>query len=109
MTNDMDQAEETAEAQAEEAEDVDETSDNPLLTDSDLPYGMPAFDKIESAHFLPPSELAMPENLDEIEAIAGSEDEPTFENTIMALEKAGRQLTSIASLLSHRSGPPVGV
>jgi len=104
MTNDMDQAEETAEAQAEEAEDVDETGDNPLLTDSDLPYGMPAFDKIESAHFLPAFEVAMQENLDEIEAIAGSEDEPTFENTIIALEKSGRRLTSIARLFSNLSG-----
>ena len=63
------------------------SADNPLLTESTLPYQMPPFDKIRSEHFLPAFAVALPEHLKEVEAIANSKEEPTFENTIVALDK----------------------
>src|SRR5699024_5976174 len=76
-------------------------ADNPLLVESELPYGMPAFDKIESEHFLPAFDAAMKEHLEEVDAIAGSDEEPTFDNTILALERSGRKLGSIARVFSN--------
>ena len=65
---------------------------NPLFAESELPYGMPAFDRIENEHFVPAFERAMAEQIAEIEAIASNSDPATFENTIVAMEIAGQML-----------------
>ena len=65
---------------------------NPLFAESELPYGMPAFDRIENEHFVPAFERAMAEQIAEIEAIASNSDPATFENTIAAMEIAGQML-----------------
>ena len=62
---------------------------NPLLTESPLPYGAPQFDKIENRHYLPAFEQAFREGKKEIDAIVNNPDAPTFSNTIEALEYAG--------------------
>ena len=62
---------------------------NPILTESTLPYKFPPFDKIKNEHFLPAFEQGMAEQLKEVEAIADNTAEPTFENTIVALERSG--------------------
>src|ERR1043166_2560419 len=67
-------------------------SDNSLMTESALPYHYPAFDKIKDDHFVPAIEAGMREELKEIEPIANSSDKPTFDNTIVALERTGRLL-----------------
>jgi peptidyl-dipeptidase Dcp len=67
-------------------------NDNPLATESALPYHYPPFDKIKDEHFVPAIEAGMREQLKEIEPIANSSDEPTFDNTIVALERTGRLL-----------------
>jgi peptidyl-dipeptidase Dcp len=67
-------------------------SDNPLMSESALPYHYPAFDKIKDDHFVPAIEAGMREQLKEIEPIANSSEEPTFDNTIVALERTGRLL-----------------
>jgi len=66
--------------------------DNPLLTESSLPYHVPPFDKIKDEHFVPAIEAGMREQLKEIEPIANNSEEPTFDNTIVALERSGRLL-----------------
>jgi lipoate-protein ligase B len=69
---------------------------NPLLQESTLPYQLPPFDRISDGDFLPAFEHAMPEALREVEAIANEATEPTFENTIVALERSGRALASVS-------------
>src|SRR5437870_6407019 len=65
---------------------------NPLATESTLPFQYPPFDKIKDEHFVPASEAGMREELKEIDPIANSSDKPTFDNTIVALERTGRLL-----------------
>ena len=72
--------------------------ENPLLTESPLPYGAPQFDKIENKHYLPAFEQGIKEAKAEIDAIVANQDEPTFENTIVALEESGRTLNNVASI-----------
>ena len=67
-------------------------NDNPLAIESALPYHYPPFDKIKDEHFVPAIEAGMREQLKEIEPIANSSDKPTFDNTIVALERTGRLL-----------------
>src|SRR6266536_2460511 len=67
-------------------------ADNPLLTESSLPYHIPPFDKIKDEHFEPAIEAGMREQLKEVEAVANNSETPTFDNTIVALERTGRLL-----------------
>src|SRR5204863_5152641 len=67
-------------------------SDNPLLTESALPYQLPPFDKIKDEHFVPAMEAGMREQLKEVDAVANLSDKATFENTVVALERTGRLL-----------------
>ncbi len=62
---------------------------NPLLSESPLPYGAPQFDKIKPGHYLPAFEEAFRQGKQEIDAIVANPDAPTFQNTIEALEYAG--------------------
>ena len=68
---------------------------NPLLNQPETPYGVPAFDQVKIEHYLPAFEEAIRQNKAEIEAIAESEDMPTFENTIVALDRAGALLERV--------------
>ena len=67
-------------------------ADNPLLTESSLPYHVPPFDKIKDEHFVPAIEAGMRDQLKEVEAVANDSEKPTFDNTIVALERTGRLL-----------------
>src|SRR5207249_9449439 len=67
-------------------------ADNPLLSESSLPYHIPPFDKIKDEHFEPAIEAGMREELKEVEAVANNSEKPTFDNTIVALERTGRSL-----------------
>jgi peptidyl-dipeptidase Dcp len=67
-------------------------TENPLMTESALPYHYPAFDKLKDEHFVPAIEAGMREQLKEIDPIANDSEPPTFENTIVALERTGRLL-----------------
>ena len=67
---------------------------NPLLEGWSGPYGgIPPFDKVKVADFKPALETAMADNLAEVRKIADDATEPTFENTIAAMERTGRTLT----------------
>ena len=68
---------------------------NPLLDQPDTPYGVPAFDQVKIEHYLPAFEAAIAENKAEIDAIVNNEAEPTFENTIVALDRAGLLLDRV--------------
>ena len=66
--------------------------DNPFEAESVLPYQYPAFDKIKDEHFIPAIEAGMRDQLAEVEPIANNSEKPTFDNTIVALERTGRLL-----------------
>ncbi len=69
---------------------------NALLADWTGPYGgVPAFDRMSLGDLKPALEAAMAKNLAEIDAIAGSEGPPTFKNTIVAMERAGREMERV--------------
>jgi peptidyl-dipeptidase Dcp len=68
---------------------------NPLLTGWDTPYGTPPFSKITIDHFKPAFEEGIKQHNAEIEAIIKNQEEPTFENTIEALEYSGELLTRV--------------
>ncbi|MBY0381686.1 MAG: M3 family metallopeptidase [Xanthobacteraceae bacterium] len=73
-------------------------SDNPLLQPWQTPFETPPFDLIQPAHFPPAFVAAFAEHNADIAAIKADKDEPTFENTIAALERSGRLLTNISSV-----------
>jgi len=72
--------------------------ENPLLEESSAPFGAPQFDKIENEHYLPAFEAGIAEAKAEIDAIIANQDEPTFENTIEAMEYAGQTLDRVAGI-----------
>jgi peptidyl-dipeptidase Dcp len=69
-----------------------DSGENPFFAASELPLGMPAFDRIRNEHFGPAFERGMAEEIAEIEHITQSAEPPTFENTLVALERSGRLL-----------------
>ena len=68
------------------------SSSNPFYNESKLPYQAPPFDKIKDSDFKPAIEEGMRVQLLEIEKIANNPAPPTFENTLVAMEKSGRLL-----------------
>lgn len=74
------------------------TDVNPLLVASENPYGAPAFDKIKNEHYKPAFEAAITEGRAQIDSIVSNTEDPTFANTIEALEYSGRTLSNIGSI-----------
>lgn len=72
--------------------------ENPLLTESKLPFGAPQFDKIRNEHYMPAFEQGIAEAKAEIDAIANNPEAPTFENTIEAMEYSGETLDRVSSI-----------
>ncbi|MFT4045428.1 MAG: M3 family metallopeptidase [Solimonas sp.] len=73
-------------------------TDSPFSQPSPLPYQLPPFDKIRDSDFAPGFTAGMAAQRAEIEAIADSPDAPSFDNTIVALERSGRLLERVASV-----------
>lgn len=69
------------------------SSDNPFFKASELAFQAPAFDKIKNADFKPALEEGMKQQMDEIRKIAEQNVVPSFENTILAIEKSGQLLS----------------
>ena len=65
---------------------------NPFCAPSTLPFHAPPFDKIKDEDYQPAIEAGMAEELSEIQAIADNPAPPTFENTLVAMEKTGHLL-----------------
>lgn len=77
---------------------TDSMNNNPLFTASPLPYEAPDFDAIKVEHYRPAFEEGMKRELEEMEAIAANPELPTFENTIVAMEKSGELLQRTSSV-----------
>jgi peptidyl-dipeptidase Dcp len=82
---------------------------NPLLQPWDTPYGLPPFDQIRAEHFPPAFEAARTAHLAELDAIAEQAEEPSFENTVAALDRSGRLFWRIdgvfQNLVSSETSP----
>ena len=78
-----------------------DSTNNPLLKESALPFHFPPFDKIKNEDFKPAIEAGMRVQLKEIEPIANNSAKPTFDNTIVALEKTGRLLDRTDRIFSN--------
>jgi len=74
---------------------------NPLLVESTLPLHYPHFDQIRDADFAPAFAHAMAEHRKEIAAIASNRAKPTFDNTIVAMERAGRTLGRVRDIFDN--------
>ncbi|MDP1908940.1 MAG: peptidase M3, partial [Hyphomicrobium sp.] len=77
---------------------------NPLLARWGAAFGLPPFKKIEPQHFKAAFAAALKENKAEIAAIAGETAKPTFNNTVVALEKSGRLIDKVASVFYNLAG-----
>jgi peptidyl-dipeptidase Dcp len=73
---------------------------NPLLTASPLPYGIPPYRDILPEHYLPAFETAFAEHRREIAAVTRARSAPTFENTMVPLERSGALLDYVGRAFS---------
>ncbi len=82
---------------------------NPFYAPSALPFQAPPFDKIKDEDYQPAIEAGMAEQRREIDAIAENPDSPTFENTLVAMEKTGqlldRALKSFGAVSAANTNP----
>ena len=77
---------------------------NPLLAPWGGLFGLPAFDRIEPAHFPAAFDAALAEQEAEFEAIATQPEPPSFANTVEALERSGRLLARVGAVFWNRAG-----
>jgi peptidyl-dipeptidase Dcp len=80
------------------------TTTNPLLGTWDAPSGAPPLDQVKPEHFPPAFDLALMEHLAEVDAIAGQDAAPTFDNTVAALERSGRTLGRVSNVFYVLAG-----
>ncbi len=66
---------------------------NPFYAASTLPFGAPPFDKIKDSDYQPAIEAGMAQELAEIQGIADNPQPPTFDNTLVAMQKTGQLLS----------------
>ncbi|HEY8282486.1 MAG TPA: M3 family metallopeptidase, partial [Leifsonia sp.] len=76
---------------------------NPFFSPSSLPYQLPPFAEIRDEHYRPAFERGFAEQLGEIDAITAQTDEPTFENTMLPLERSGQTLLRVAEVFFNKS------
>ncbi|HEX9009760.1 MAG TPA: M3 family metallopeptidase [Holophagaceae bacterium] len=73
----------------------------PFMKPSPLPFQAPPFDRIQDSDFLPALEAGMKAHLAEVAKVAANPAAPTFENTIVALERSGAELTRVKKVFFH--------
>ena len=78
-----------------------ELSMNPLMRPFDTPFGVPPFQQIQNDHFMPAFRAALDEAYDEMHAIEACTEEPTFENTVLAIENMGESLRRVEAVFSN--------
>lgn len=71
---------------------------NPLLQEPTNPYGIPSFESIKMEHYMPAFKEAIKQQNKEIDAIVNNSEEPTFENTIVALDCCGSLLDRVSGV-----------
>jgi peptidyl-dipeptidase Dcp len=81
-----------------------DAASNPFFAESTLPLHYPAFDKISDSDYAPAFDRGMAEHLREVAAITANPAAPTFDNTIIALEKSGDVLRRTSTVFFSLSG-----
>ena len=76
---------------------------NPFFEPSTLPYAMPPFADILDEHYRPAFEKGIEEHQAEIDAITAQTDEPSFENTMLPLERSGQLLHRVATVFYNKA------
>ena len=76
----------------------EENNMNPFLQEYDTPFKIPPFEDIKMQHYKPAFELGMEENLLEINKITSNPEKPSFENTIVELERVGKTLDKVSNV-----------
>ena len=82
----------------------EQKTDNPFFADYNTPHQTPPFDLINFEHFEPAFTEGMVQGRAEIDAIANSKETATFENTIVAYEKAGKLLGKVSDVFFNIKG-----
>ena len=78
-----------------------ELEGNPFRAEWSGPYGVPPFAEIKDEHYMPAVKKGIVEMRAEIDAIVNNPEEPTFENTILALEKSGKSLDRVIRVFGN--------
>ena len=86
-----------APAFAQSETDAQLMAQNPFAQPSTLPFQTPDFNAIEDSDYAPAFETGMAQHLAEVNRIADNTSAPTFDNTIVAMEKSGRMLDRVAN------------
>ena len=71
---------------------------NPFFTEYGTPYQIPPFEKIKEEHYMPAFTQGMKEQLEEIDVITNDPESPSFENTIVELERTGETLDKVSDV-----------
>ncbi|TFD68056.1 M3 family metallopeptidase [Cryobacterium ruanii] len=87
---------------------MDFTATNPFFARSTLPYQLPPFAVIVDEHYRPAFLQGMTEQLAEVDAITATADAPTFDNTLVALERSGQTLARVAEVFFNKSSSDSG-
>jgi len=96
------EAEITSQIELPEIEISDaELEGNPFRAEWTGPFGVPPFAEIKDEHYMPAVKKGIVEMRAEIDAIVNNPDEPTFENTILALEKSGQSLDKVVRVFGN--------
>lgn len=96
------EAEITSQIELPEIEISDaELEGNPFRAEWTGPFGVPPFAEIKDEHYMPAVKKGIVEMRAEIDAIVSNPDEPTFENTILALEKSGQSLDKVIRVFGN--------
>jgi peptidyl-dipeptidase Dcp len=97
-------AETASEKLASEPMTTQPAESNPFFNESPLYMHYPQFDKVENSHYKPAFERGMEEQLAEIQAIVDQADAPTFDNTLIPLERSGQTLARVARVFFSMTG-----
>ena len=89
---------------ASAASSAGDSAANPFYQPSHLPFGTPDFSKIKDSDYVPAMEKGMALQKQEIDKIANNPEPPTFENTIVAMEKTGAMLDRVMAVFNLYTG-----
>lgn len=78
-------------------------SSNPFFTEWTTPFGVPPFEKIMARHYVPAFEQGMKEGRADIQKLLKNKEKPTFENTIVAFDRAGELLSKVSAVFFAQS------
>ncbi len=78
--------------------------ENPFFKEWTTPFGVPPFDEIKVEHYVPAIKEGIKQHQAEIDAIVANSNEPTFKNTILALDKSGKLLSKVSGVFGPLNG-----